>query len=319
MISAMDVLSERGAAAEYLALHPRAWNLGVFVSCAAFSFIAAKLISKTKKKNIMYILFPVSIFIVLAVMQSAAWVSGIFFNFAVSGTISGLMLSITPTVFQAKQLLVTVKRDELTSEEFFENCEEVTVRALHARLVDALSVSADLLKIESGKGGFIEDLDNASLHDAIHAVRGTPEVERAVCYIAVLDGNDGVAALDPGEKRVSRTSIVSLLTNKLPMPPKLTMRAEVRLGMDVYMIGKMPNAADDASSFSVSSVQTYAAATTNSSAKHIALRFLPWNNPGSNHSNDVDDATSFGGMSHGASDKGPVRCGDSVVIECDGK
>jgi hypothetical protein len=307
----------------YFSLNPLVWQLCVLLSCTLCSFITARLLSRsrTQKRNILYLLLPVTVFVILSVVHSLSLVSGVFFNFALSGTISGIMLSITPTVFQAKEFIVTVKRDELSSEVSFPNYDEVTARALHTRLTEALSVPCEALKIESGKGNFVEDLDSASLVDVVHVIAGTSEVQRAICYVSVLDAHDGVVSLEQHGKRASRTSIVSLLTNKLPLPPKLSMRPEVRLGVPVHMIGKMPNAADAASSFSISCVQTYAAATTDSSAKHMPLKFLPWSRPGSSHSHehDMDDTTSVGGMSNSTPETGPVRCGTSIVIECDGK
>ena len=320
-LATMDMMSGKiDSVAIFFSDNPRMWQMSVLLSSTLCSFTLARLLSKKQKKNILYVALAVTVFVLLSVAHALQLISGVFFNFALSGTITGIMLSITPTVFQAKRLVVTVKRDELSNEISFESFDDVTARVLHSKIVESLSVSADVLKIESGKGGFIEDLDSASVDDVLHTVSATPEVHRAVCYVSIIDGNEGIAALGQHEKKASRTSIVSLLTNKLPLPPKLTMRAEVHLGTPLYMIGKMPNAADDASSFSVSCVQTYAAATTNSSAKHMPLKFLPWDSPGSSHhSHEVDDATSVGGASGGTVDTGPVRSGSSVVIQCEGK
>ena len=303
----------------YFSQHPRAWHLCVLLLCTLCSFVTARLLSRTQKKNILYLILPVTVFFLLSATHAASYVSSVFFNSAMAGTVTGILMSITPTVFQAKQLVVTIQREELSSEVSFKDYDSVTARDLHNQISESLSIPPHLLKIESGKGHYVDDLDSARLEDVIHIVNGTPEVERAICYVTVLDSTDGVISLGQHGRRASRTSIVSLLTNKLPLPPKLNMRAEVRLGVPVYMIGKMPNAADSGSSFSISCVQTYASATTNSSAKHTALRFMSWHKPGMEASHDVDDATSVGGISAGSLDSGPVRCGSTVVIECEGK
>lgn len=307
------------AVTSYFSLNPPIWQLCALISFTICSFVTARLLSRTRKRNILYVLLPVTVFLVLCVAHALGLVTGAFLNVAVAGTISGIMMSITPAVFQSKQLILAVKREELTSEVHFENYDEVTARIVHSKIAESLSIPSDNLKIESGKGGFVEDLDSSSLEDVIHSVIETSEAHRSVCYVVVMDSNDGVIALEQHERKSSRNSIVSLLTNKLPLPPKLTMKAEVRLGTSVHMIGKMPNAADDASSFSVSCVQTYAAATTNSSAKHMPLKFWPWNSPGSGHCHDSDETGSVAGLSTSTPDTGPVRSGSSVVIECEGK
>jgi hypothetical protein len=314
-------------AVSYCALHPRLWQASVLGTCTGCAFLAARLLGRTHKRNILYVCLPVTVFALLSVVHALSLVSNSFFNFAMAGTVTGIILSITPAVFQKRRLVVTVRRDErdeLTSEIVFEDWDGVTTRGLHARIAEALQVAPGHVHLESGRGAFVEDLDSLPVRSVLRPLPCSAEVQRAVCYVRVDDPSEDIVPLGLG-KRVGRaTSIVSLLANKLP--PILHLKAEVRLGALVQMLGKMPNAANAGSAFSLSCVQTYAAATTSSSAKHLGIKFHPWQTraagagagAGAGSPDANDDATSAGGQSN-ASDDGPVRCGNTVVIECEGK
>jgi hypothetical protein len=298
----------------FFTVNPAVWQALVLSTCTLGSFLAARLLSKSNR-NVLCVLLPVTVFALLCAVQAISLISAIFFNFAMSGTVTGIILSITPAVFQARKLAVTVKRDEFSTEVVFDDIDQVTTRSLHAQIADSLAVAPSYLKIESGRGGFLDDLDSLPVRNVLRPLPGSADMERAICYVRVIE--DDIVPLGQGVKRAgSRTSIVSLLANKLPSSAKLSHRAEVRLGALVHMIGKMPNAADVGSAFSMSCVQTYAAATANSSSKHMGVRFLPWS---SQKGNDMDDTTSVGGLSNSTPDDGPVRCGSTVVIECEGK
>lgn len=296
--------------------NPQLWQASVLAVCTTCSFTTARLLSRKQKRNIIYVILPVTVFLILSVVHAASFVSASFFNFAVMGTVTGIIMSITPAVFQPKKLLVTVKRDEFRHEVLFDDSTEVTTRSLHTLIAESLVLAPEHLKIESGRGAFVEDLDGTAVRTVLRPLPGSAETERAICYVHVDTSEDAIHPLGNAGKKNSRTSIVSLLANKLP--PKLNLRAEVRLGALVHMLGKMPNAADDASAFTVGCVQTYAAATTNYSAKYVGIKFRPWNNQGI-MGGDVDDSTSIGAMSSSTPEETPVRCGSTVVIECDGK
>lgn len=298
-----------------------------FFCSSILGLVVAKLIHarvlSTSKQAGLFIVTPVFVFVISSITYMVDLNTMTLSDAATAGAVFGMIITILTISPKPPSLKLIIKNseDSTTHELEFEDFEKVTVNEIHASASSSFGVSLQALRFETGRGCLAEDLDKAAVTDIINIIPGKDSGSvQAIAYIAIDHESSAIGALE-GKKVSRRTSLMRLIPQ---VPISLNMKAEVKPGVPILLHGKIPNAANDANSFKLSSVASYAAGTTKtSSSPDTPVYLLRWKDK-SGHLAIDDDGLSVGArsvvsVSSEAVDNEPIKSGDSVILRHDGK
>jgi hypothetical protein len=186
---------------------------------------------------------------------------------------------------------------------------EVTVSEAITMIADVLQVRPGKVSIESGKGKFIDRLDAPLVpliaDDTVNEdLFGFSTVH---CYVTVLHEQANVNL----EDHHRRGSLARVAMNIMDH------RGAIRYGLEVTLVGRIPNAANETKAFEIRCVEDYAAASPSAGTfvnSADIVRFIGWREPKNNESSNSSVAKlelSLSGQK--------IQNGDYVVLENQGR
>lgn len=186
---------------------------------------------------------------------------------------------------------------------------EVTVGEAITMIANVLQVRPGKVSIESGKGKFIDRLDDPLVpliaDDTVNEdLFGFSTVH---CYVTVLHEQANINL----EDHHRRGSLARVAMNIMEH------RGAIRYGLEVSLVGRIPNAANDAKAFEIRCVEMYAAASPSGGSfvnSADIVRFIGWREAANNESSNSSVAKlelSLSGQK--------IQNGDHVVLENQGK
>lgn len=187
---------------------------------------------------------------------------------------------------------------------------DVTVSEAITLISKELQVRSNKIFIESGKGKFIDRMDDPLVpliaDDTVNEdLFGFSTVH---CYVTVLHEQTNIN-LDEHHRRNSLAARVAMNI--------IEHRGAIRYGLEVTLIGKIPNAANDAKAFEINCVEMYAVASPSSGAllstSGDTIRFIGWREATNTNSNNsvAKLELSLSGQK--------IHHGDLIVLENQGK
>jgi hypothetical protein len=323
------------AFARAIMLHSSFSGVVTFVISLFAGYVVAKLISvkvdTESKQAKLFIVSPIIVFALSSIAYCLDACSLTMSDVATAGAVLGMIASISTISAKPISLKLCVKNDgTITRDLEFADYSQVSSKDIISAIAAAFSAPTGVVRFESGRGSFIEEPAKVPVTELISIIDSSSKtMVRAICYISIDSDNPEHNSTVSKRRSSLLGNLGSLLPSKLPMPLSLNMKPEVKRGVEIALIGKIPNAANDASSFHVSCVDSYAAGTTKGSDARICI--LPWREStslfsgGQDGAGADDDAISVGGRSavtQGAEDQAsdaPICCGDTVVLRHDGK
>jgi hypothetical protein len=186
---------------------------------------------------------------------------------------------------------------------------EVTVSEAITMIANVLQVRPGKVSIESGKGKFIDRLDAPLVpliaDDTVNEdLFGFSTVH---CYVTVLHEQTNINL----EDHHRRGSLARVAMNIMEH------RGAIRYGLEVTLVGRIPNAANDSKAFEIRCVEMYAAASPSGGTfvnSADIVRFIGWREATNNESSNNSVAKlelSLSGQK--------IQNGDYVVLENQGK
>lgn len=251
------------------------WLVFVGALACAFGWYSIRFLRGYIKSNNALKLFaaPIlsapAVYVVLNVLTACGYCDAATSDVAAFFCMIGIILKLSQTdVITAVKLIVVDVDGGSPTEVWLENT-STTVAEARNMIASTLSITpSSRICIESGKGHFLDEPSKPLLTSIITAPleKDLYGVCTVLCYISVRD--------EPTPLTVEEHKIHK---KKHFIPNLMLAKNEVKYGAEMYLSGKIHNAANDAKAFDISPVELYAAAalTTTPEARHIIAYHFP--------------------------------------------
>ena len=294
---------------------------------------------------------PVLVFVFFSFCAQCSLIERSIADSVSFGSVAGMLLKLVSRPTGDKVIKLIVQQVNGEKQDVWLSSSTSTVMDVRNQIAETLSITpATRVYIESGKGKSVEDMSLPffDLIDDAHKSTDFFGFITASCYITITEPiHEETSHMDIEWKEKER--------NKKFNPFKLLLDSRAKYG-DPFMILGRSATSDDAKKFHVSAVDRFAGAAPGNAPLFVQLKIHAWSTidatglgiegeegkiDGTNHPNDWDNSSEMASSVNTTSTRKsrgivnmlfrrkrpdesqlrgkPIRHGDAVVIECDGK